>query len=161
MALMSYDGAGDMTSDGVYTYAWDAENRLTSVNGVTTTYDGDGARVKKSSGTLYWRALGGPVLAESDTSGNTTYEYVYFGGRMIARRDSSGNVLYYYGNHLGTNQTITNAAGQLCYDADYYPFGGERVYTNTCSSNYKFAGMERDSESGDDHTTFRQYACNL
>jgi RHS repeat-associated protein len=32
---------------------------------------------------------------------------------------------------------------------------------NTCAQNYKFTGMERDSETGNDHTWFRNYASNL
>jgi RHS repeat-associated protein len=39
----------------------------------------------------------------------------------------------------------------LCYHADFYPFGGERIVTNTCPQNYKFTGKERDSESGLDN----------
>lgn len=153
---LSYNGAGDVTSDGSYNYTWDAENRLTSAGGVTYTYDGDGQRVKKSSGTLYWRGANGSVLAEADTSGNTLNEYIFFGGR-IARRDSSGNVYYYFANGLGS-ASITNAAGGLCYDADFYPFGGELAFTNTCAQSYKFAAMEQDSETGDYHTWFRQYS---
>ena len=120
------------------------------------TYDGDGQRVKKSSGTLYWRGASGSVLAETDTSGNTLNEYIFFGGR-IARRDSSGNVYYYFANALGSTG-ITNATGGLCYDADFYPFGGELAFTNTCAQSYKFAAMEQDSETGDYHTWFRQYS---
>lgn len=99
MSGFSYNAAGDLTNDGSYSYSWDAENRLTSAAGVTYSYDGDGQRVKKSSGTLYWRGGDGSVLAETDTSGNTTNEYIFFGAR-IARQDSSGNVYYYFGNHL-------------------------------------------------------------
>jgi hypothetical protein len=60
--------------------------RLTSIASVTYTYDGDGGRVKKSNGTLYWPGLGGDVLAETDLQGNLVREYVYFGGERIARR---------------------------------------------------------------------------
>ena len=56
---------------------------------------------------------------------------------------------------------ITNATGTLCYDADFYPLGGELAFTNNCSQSYKFAGMEQDSETGEYHTLFRQYASNL
>ena len=42
------------------------------------------------------------------------------------------------------------ATGATCYDADFYPFGGERAYTNSCPQNYKFTGEERDAESGND-----------
>ncbi len=38
----TYDNAGNLTADGVYSYSWNAENRLTSTNGVNYTYDGAG-----------------------------------------------------------------------------------------------------------------------
>jgi len=160
-AGFSYDGAGNLTADGVYTYSWDGESREKTANGVTYTYDGDGKRMKKSTGPLYWYGLGGEVLAETDTSGNTTNEYIYFAGIRIARRDASANVFYYFGDGLGTPRKITNSVGTVCYDADFYPFGGERVFTNSCGQNYKFAQMERDTETGQDHTWFRQYSSNF
>jgi len=100
-------------------------------------------------------------LAETDLSGNTVNEYIFFAGGRIARRDSAGNVYYCFGEHLGSSRSITNGTGTICYEGDFYPFGGERVITNTCGQNYKFAGMERDSETGEDHTWFRYYASNL
>jgi RHS repeat-associated protein len=70
----------------------------------------------------------------------------------IARHDSSNNVYYYATDHLGTSRIIAevpsgSTAAALCYDADFYPFGGERAYTTSCSQHYKFTGKERDSES--------------
>jgi hypothetical protein len=47
----TYDAAGNMSLTG---YSYDAENRLATAGGVTYTYDGDGNRVMKSGGTLYW-----------------------------------------------------------------------------------------------------------
>jgi RHS repeat-associated protein len=161
VSAFSYDAPGDVTNDGFYNYSWDAEGHMTAVGSTTYTFDGDGRRAKKTSGTLYWYGGGMTVLAETDTSGNTTNEYVLLGGRRIARRDGSGNVYYYFKNHLGSTATITNATGTICYDADFYPLGGELSFVSTCSQNYKFAGMERDPEDGLDHTLFRQYASNL
>jgi RHS repeat-associated protein len=51
--------------------------------------------------------------------------------------------------------------GTLCYDADFYPFGGERAYTNICTQNYKFTGKERDGESGNDYFGARYYASSM
>ena len=94
--------------------------------GVTYTFDGAGERVKDSSSRLYWYGVDGSVLAETDASGNMMNEYVFFDGIRVARRDSSGNVYYYFGNVLGS-AAITTSTGGLCYDADFYPFGGERI----------------------------------
>jgi RHS repeat-associated protein len=41
---------------------------------------------------------------------------------------------------------------------DFYPFGGERVVTNTCSQNYKFEGEERDTETNNDDFGARYYS---
>jgi RHS repeat-associated protein len=157
----SYDAAGDLTGDGSYTYSWNAEQHLTSAANVTYTYDGDLRRVEKSSGTLYWHSPAGVPLAETDSSGNTLNEYVYLGSARIARRDSSGNVYYYFEDHLGTATTLSNASGVLCNDADFLPFGYEMVHAASCAQNYKFTGLERDSETGLDHTQFRKYDSTL
>ena len=54
-------------------------------------------------------------------------------------------------------------AGQtsVCYDGDFYPFGGERIITNTCTQNYKFEGKERDAETGNDDFGARYYSSRL
>jgi len=83
-------------------YSYDAENHLLSTAGVNYTYDGDGNRVEKSNGTIYWH--GG--LDESNLSGTLTNEYIFFGGARIARRDPSSNVFYNFADHLGTARSI-------------------------------------------------------
>ncbi|MGH2506842.1 MAG: RHS repeat domain-containing protein [Ktedonobacteraceae bacterium] len=52
---------------------------------------------------------------------------------------------------MGSTWVITDSSGNVCYDADFYPFGGERDYTNVCTPNYKFTGKERDTESNLDN----------
>lgn len=159
----SYDQAGNMTNDGVYVYTFDAENRVASGNGVSYTYDGNGMRVEKSNGTLYWRSVTGQVLAETDTSGNTKNEYVYFAGRRIAWWDSLGNLYYIYSDALGTTRTIAESNGSVCYDADYTPYGQELVHASNCPSNYnyKFTGYERDPETNLDYAFARYYNSRL
>jgi len=69
------------------------------------------------------------------------------------------NPIYYLEDLLGTSRVITTNTGVVCYDADFYPFGGERTpYTNTCPQNYKFEGKERDSETGNDDFGVRYYS---
>jgi RHS repeat-associated protein len=156
----SYDAAGNVLSDASFNYTWDAESELKTAAGVTYTYDGDGRRAQKSSGKLYWYGATGDILDESDASGNITDEFVFFGGKRIARRNiSSGNIYYYLADHLGTARMIVQA-GQTsaCYDADFDPFGGEHIITNTCPQNYKFNGKERDPESNLDDFEARYYS---
>jgi RHS repeat-associated protein len=158
MVGYSYDNAGNLNSWG---YTYDAENHLTSAGGVSYTYDGNGRRVMKSNGTLYWHGQGGEVLLETDNAGNNPKEYVFFGGKRIARRESSGTVYYYFEDHLGSSRAIVQGGqNTACYEADFYPFGGERVIANTCPQNYKFTGQERDPETTLDYFIARYYASN-
>ncbi len=159
----SYDLAGNMLTDGANTYGYNAESEIKSAAGVNYTYDGDGNRVEKSSGKYYWYGAGTEILDESDTSGNFTNEYVFFGGKRVAMRNvSSGTIYYYEEDMLGSSRTMVQA-GQtaVCYDADFYPFGGERDITNTCTQNYKFEGKERDTESDLDNFTARYYSSQI
>lgn len=153
-----------MTSEGGGTsYAWNGEEELTSPGSPAYLYDGDRLRVKKSgtgvTETLYWRSTAINVLAESNLSGTLTREYIYFGGERAAMRDVSANQVYYWlSDHQGSVRVATNATGTVCYEADYHPFGSvQATVTNTCEPAYKFAGYERDSETGLDYAVFRYY----
>ncbi len=157
---LTYDASGNMLTDGLNTYGWNAESEIKSAAGVNYTYDGDGNRLQKSNGKIYWYGAGTEILDESDASGNFTNEYVFFGGKRIAMRNvSSGTIYYYAEDMLGSSRTLVQA-GQtsVCYDADFYPFGGERDIVTTCSQNYKFEGKERDTETNNDDFGARYYS---
>lgn len=162
ISTSAYDAAGNITTG----YTYDAENHLLTAGGITYTYDGDGKRVNKSSGTLYWYGMGADALDETDATGSTSNsafnEYIFFGSKRIARRSSS-NVFYYFADHLGTSRVLVQS-GQTapCYDADFYPFGGERSpITNICPQNYKFTGKERDTETALDDFGARYYGSSM
>jgi RHS repeat-associated protein len=189
-----YDASGNMTQDGSsgVTYFFDAGNRLYKITGISGGpycyfYDGNGLRVAKKSGAnsdctggtfikLYWRSISGVSLAETDSTGSVTNaaynEYVFFSGRLIASRNGTGSIFYYFADQIGTTRTITTGngsgqtPGQLCYDADFTPYGleiqhTERLQTTACPPNYKFTGYERDSETGLDYAFARYYSPRL
>jgi RHS repeat-associated protein len=83
---------------------------------------------------------------------------------------ASGSVYYYFADHLGNTRVVTNSTGSPCYEADFLPYGTENTpagFTNTCSTNYKFTGYERDAEtaygtsSGNDYAFARYYNSRL
>jgi RHS repeat-associated protein len=147
----SYDASGNVLADGTNTYAWNAESEIKTAPGVNYTYDGDGDRVQKSNGKIYWYGAGSEILDESDSSGSLTDEYIFFGGKRIARRDSSNNVVYYAADHLGTSRVVASSAGAILDQSDFYPFGGERVLSASSGNTYKFTSKERDTESNLDN----------
>jgi RHS repeat-associated protein len=154
----SYDASGNVLTDGHNTYGWNAESEIKSAGGVNYTYDGDGDRVEKSNGKIYWYGAGTEILDESDLSGNITDEYIFFGGKRIARRDSSGNIVYYAADHLGTSRVVVNSSGAILDQSDFYPFGGERVLSASSGNTYKFEGKERDAETNNDDFGARYYS---
>ncbi|HEV1993719.1 MAG TPA: DUF4329 domain-containing protein [Candidatus Acidoferrum sp.] len=159
----AYDASGNTLNDGTFSYGWNAESQLKSGGGVNYLYDGDGRRVSKSNGKLYWygpeASGGGDILAETNAAGTTTAEYIFFGGKRIAMLPAGSNPLYYVEDLLGTSRVVTQSNGTVCYDADFYPYGGERTVTNTCpQNNYKFEGKERDTETGNDDFGARYYS---
>jgi RHS repeat-associated protein len=158
LVAVDYDAAGNETSDVTSSYVWNAESQTKTAGGVNYTYDGDGDRVEKSNGTLYWYGAGSQVLMETNLSGSLTSEYVYFGAKRVARRDASNDIYYYAEDMLGSSRAITTATGTVCYNADFYPYGGERAITNTCPQNYKFESKERDAETTNDDFGARYYS---
>ncbi len=146
-----------MTGDALYSYTFNGANEITGANGVNYMYDGDGPRVEKSSGTLFWRAYTGQVIEETNTSGGMERDYIFFAGRRIAWKDSSGNVYYYFVDAIGSTRAVTDFSGNVCFSADYYPYGRENDYNTSCSPTYKFTGYESDSETGNYYAYARYY----
>lgn len=99
-------------------------------------------------------------MAETDLAGTTKSEYIFFDGERVARRDGvngAGRVFYYISDHLKTASIITDSAGTIKAESDYYPWGGELQITANDSNHYKFTGKERDSETGLDYFGVRYY----
>jgi RHS repeat-associated protein len=159
VSSFSYDASGNTLNDTVNTYTWNAESEMSSSDSsVNYIYDGDGDRLEKSDGKMYWYGAGAEILDESNLSGSFTNEYVFFGGKRIAML-SGGNVYYYAEDFLGsTSKMVQSGQMSACFDADYYPFGGQRIYTNSCTPVYQFEGKERDTETGNDDFGARYYS---
>jgi RHS repeat-associated protein len=158
ISAFGYDAAGNATNDGLYSYSWNGESQLKSAAGVAYIYDGNGRRVSKVGSKLYWYGAGGEILAETDPSGNTLNEYVYFGGKRIALLPASSTAQFYVEDSLGSSRIVTTNTGAVCYDADFTPYGAERAVTSSCTqNNYKFEGKERDTETGNDEFGARYY----
>jgi RHS repeat-associated protein len=148
-----YDAAGNTTRVRTQTMGYDSESRMTSWadsavsgSGVTLTYDGDGRRIAKTSGT-----------------GTTTYVYDPAGNLAVEVGGSSAtgaSTAYLTADHLGSVRLVTNASGACVGAHDYLPFGEEipgswgrgavPCYAQT-DTTWKFGGQERDAENGYDN----------
>ena len=100
--------------------------RLTAIH----TYDGDGKRVKKSNGELYWYGAGSEVLIESNLSGTISDEYIFFGGKRIARlKVASWEINFYFADHLDCPSKPPDQVRSMCAlsGPGLHPWGGEGV----------------------------------
>jgi len=89
---------------------------------------------------------------------------VFFDREWVARRDGAsdtGGVFYYFSDHLKTASVITDSAGVIKAESDYYPWGGELQFVNNDSNDYKFTGKKRDIETGLDYFGARYYSNGL
>jgi RHS repeat-associated protein len=120
-------------------------------------YDGDGQRVKKSSGMLYFTGTGSAPLLETSLDGLTTIsEYVFFNGKRLARIDQlQGSPHYYVTDHLGSTAKVTNRDGTIIEETNELGAFGEPISGG--NGHYVFTGKERDT-GGEDYFGGRYYA---
>lgn len=45
---------------------------------------------------------------------------------------TTSDIYFYFGDALASTRVITTKDGTVCYDADSYPYGGERAYADSC-----------------------------
>lgn len=158
-----YDAAGNIVKDEKFTqrlYSYDANNRQRQVshtdgtNAVTSVYDGTGQRVATMTGTSVDNIL------VYDAQGKLVAEY----GQTPVPRGAN----YVFTDHQGSTRLVTDGAGGVVSRQDYQPFGAEiaanvgarnndPLYGHANSARQKYAGMETDDGSLNNHTLWRKY----
>lgn len=163
----SYDAAGNVLGDGVYTFSYnDAGRMVTSAsagNQTLYTYNAMGQRVKKSnaSGAVYFvYDESGRLLGEYGASGELIQEIVWFEAIPIAsiRLVGSGpqtEVFYIHTDHLNAPAKMSApSTDAIVWRWDHDPFGNgvpnEDPDGNGLSLrfNLRFPGQYFDSETG-------------
>jgi RHS repeat-associated protein len=163
----AYDYPGNLTSDGLHTYTYDAEGNVLSVDGGSTaqyTYDAMNRRVRvqtASSTNEYSFNYAGQRTSTWQVSNNDGDEgRIYWGGQQIAFRDVDGTTYFDHQNWLGTERLRTNYAGAIAASYVSLPWGDgyapSVVTPNGDQDNLHFAQLEHDSESTTEHAQFRQ-----
>ena len=154
-----FDANGNMTyiSAG-NTLSYDYENRLTLMSFTDQTntflYDGAGNRMAANRDgvvTRYVLDRNSPlaqVLAETDSSGNVIYYYIY-GLGLVSRIDAGGNAQFYHYDSRGSTIALTDAGGNITEAYAYDPFG--RPINGQLSDNrFRYLGRHgvMDEENG-------------
>ncbi|MCA9815504.1 MAG: hypothetical protein KC652_10355 [Cyanobacteria bacterium HKST-UBA01] len=164
----TFDLNGNMTSDGVYTYEWDAKDRLIKItypgtnNFTDFTFDPFGRNVK--------------IIETESGSVTSTKQFVWCEEEKCEERDAASNVTqrffargeqinsskyFYKKDHLGSICTLTDSNGDAVARYDYTPFGIQTKLEGTVDCDFGFAGMYRHSRSDLNLTLFRAYNPSL
>jgi RHS repeat-associated protein len=165
--IYQYDETGNILSDGIRTFGYDARNRLVTVDGdaATYTYDALGQRVAKNhNGTVSYfvYAENGSLTGEYDQTGQALQDPLYLNGMPVAVMNIDG--LYnIHSDHLNTPRYITDQADTLVWKWDSKPFGDTPADEDPDGNgqrftyNIRFPGQYYDQETGLHYNYFRDY----
>jgi len=159
-ATYGYDLNGNAVtkndSTGITTYAWDFENRLTSVTlpagggTVTFAYDPFGRRIEKASsaGTSIYAYDGSNLVEETNASGALVARYAQ--GLNIDQPLAtlrSGTTSYYQADGLDSITSLSNTAGAIAGNYTYDSFGNLVATSGSIVNNFRYTGREFDTET--------------
>ena len=160
-ATYGYDLNGNAVtkndSSGITTYAWDYENRLTSVtlpgSGGTVSFKNDpfGRRIYKSSssGTSIYAHDGDNLVEETDAAGAVVGRYSQ--GLSIDEPLAmlrSGATSFYDADGLGTITSLANTAGSFAQTYTFDSFGKQTASSGSITNPFQYTARESDAETG-------------
>ncbi|WP_189667219.1 RHS repeat domain-containing protein, partial [Pseudomonas amygdali] len=154
------------------------ENRLVKTETMANTqvestssyqYDSLGRRVAKQSEIkgqtdhkrFLWQGL--RMLREESPGQSSLYLYEPASYAPLARVDekeseAENKVYYYHTDQIGTPLEMTDAEGQIVWQAKYRAWGAvEKLVVNEVEQNLRFQGQYFDVETGLHYNTFRYY----
>jgi RHS repeat-associated protein len=163
-----YDAAGNMTADGLgNTYAYDAENRLTSMpsGSYAATYDALGNRVEQTSAGItddYIFGLNGRILHyNASNTQRGLGEDVYAGGEHIGLY-ANGTTYMVHHDQVGTTRKWTEYSGGSWISQETVtnlPFGdGFTVSSGSGVSDHDFFADYIQDPDGEFKSPTRRYS---
>ena len=148
-ATLTHDAKGNLTGDGVWTYAFDADNKLKSATktgyAATLAYDAEG-RLRRTTlaGAITDLAYDGvDLVAEYDGAGTLLRRYVHGPGvdePLVWYEGSTTTAKsWLYADHLGSIIGTANSAGTSTAIHSYGPFGEPNVTTGV---RFRYTGQQ-------------------
>ncbi len=151
---LSYDANGNLASDGVNTYVWNARNQLSQIMqgatvGASYTYDAMGRRTAKTTGTTATQYLYDGMNAVQETQGGTVNPILTGLGtdERFARNDVTGRT-YFLADALGSTLGLTDSTGAMRQQYSYDPYGKTTATDTTTgfTNPYQYTGREADGQ---------------
>lgn len=163
---VAYDVAGNVINDGFHTYAYDAEGRVTKVDGGATAflaYNAAGFRVEQGVNSTdsveYLYDLGGnEVSALVPGTTNLFTTELFDNGRHWVT--FNGEAQFLHADWLGNVRAVTNLSGSTNQQCTSLPFGDDLSCTSSITAYTGITGTFFDSYDNLDHFPYRQYTSN-
>jgi RHS repeat-associated protein len=144
----SYDANGNLGSDGLTSYLWNARNQLGGLSGASSanfTYDGAGRRQSKSIGSTTSFLYDGANTVQ-ELSGTTPTANLLTGlgiDQTLTRTDAGGtNTLLT--DALGSTLELADPSGSSQRHYAYEPFGATSASGNSSTNAAQFTGRDND-----------------
>ncbi|MDU8600407.1 RHS repeat-associated core domain-containing protein [Pseudomonas syringae] len=178
-----YDAWGNLIEKVVgivrwQTFTYDCENRLVKTETMADTH-------VESTSSYQYDSLGRRVAKQSELKGHTDHKRFLWQGLRMVREESPGQsslylyepgsyaplarvdekegevenkVYYFHNDQIGTPLEMTDAEGQIVWQAKYRAWGAvEKLVVNEVEQNLRFQGQYFDVETGLHYNTFRYY----
>ena len=149
--MLSYDANGNVGSDGLTTYTWDARNQLAAISGSRTAlfqYDAIGRRIAATVGAGARAFLydGLNVVQELEGSLPTANLLVHPDGldEVLERTDVGGSRTPVLGG-VGSVMGLVDATGAIQTAYTYDPFGHVAATGTPATNHSQFTGREADT----------------
>jgi RHS repeat-associated protein len=157
----TYDNNGNtltsVTGSNTTTYAWDFENRLSSVTlpgtggRVSFAYDPLGRRIKKvsSAGTSIYAYDGDNLIEETNSSGGVVVRYTQTTDKIdepVAML-RSGATSYYEADGLGSITSLSSTVGALAQTYTFDSFGKQTASSGSLTNPFQYTAREFDAET--------------
>jgi RHS repeat-associated protein len=167
---LSYDAAGNVTSDGFHSYTYDAEGNILQVDGGNTAqyvYDALNRRVRVQTASSTYEYLfdyaGRRISSWLEPNNFGNEGRIYWGNQQIAYRAWGGTTLFDHQDWMGTERMRTNYTGAISSTYVSLPWGdgytpNENDPEGNAQDNLHYAMLDHDSESSTEHAQFRQYS---
>jgi len=146
---LSYDADGNLTSDGLSEYSWDARGQLAEISGATSAsfgYDPFGRRTSKTLGSTTTNLLyDGPNVAQESVGGSVTANLLsgLVADQLFSRATGEGTDSY-LSDKLGSTIALANSSAGVETTYTYDPFGGSTVTGEPSANAFQFTGREND-----------------
>lgn len=165
----SYLATGQIISDGIRSYSYNAQGRSESINvGGSSSfniYDAFGQRIQKigsylgnQTQTLFVYDESGQLLGEYAPQGQVIREYIWLDNRLVGLRSYQypNEILRVHTDHLGTPRAISNSQNGVIWRWEGDQFGDVQP-TGNLIFPIRHAGQYYDQEINLFYNYFRDY----